>query len=151
MTNKKGFTLIELLVVIAIIGLISILAVVSLNNSRARSRDAKRVADMRQVQTALALYFYDEGEYPDETADLVLGSTSAIKLCDEAAGGFVASGTSCTTTYMGLVPIDPEPNDVGYKYTDTDSLASFEITFSLEGKVHQFASGAHTLTPAGIE
>jgi len=51
--NQKGFTLIELLVVIAIIGLLSTLAVVSLNNARTKSRDARRVADIEQIQTAL--------------------------------------------------------------------------------------------------
>ncbi|PIW79613.1 MAG: pilus assembly protein, partial [Parcubacteria group bacterium CG_4_8_14_3_um_filter_48_16] len=55
--NKKGFTLIELLVVIAIIGLLSTLAVVALNNARLKARDAKRIADIKQIQTALELYY----------------------------------------------------------------------------------------------
>ena len=62
--TKKAFTLIELLVVIAIIGLLATLAVVALNNARAKSRDAKRVADIKQVQTALELFFNDKGRYP---------------------------------------------------------------------------------------
>ena len=49
MQNKKGFTLIELLVVIAIIGLLSSIAVVSLNGARAKARDAKRVSDVKQL------------------------------------------------------------------------------------------------------
>ena len=53
--NKKGFTLIELLVVIAIIGLLSTLAVVSLNNARAKARDAKRLSDVKQLSTILEL------------------------------------------------------------------------------------------------
>ena len=57
MRNKKGFTLIELLVVIAIIGLLATIAVVALNSARTSSRDAKRIADVRQVQTGLELYY----------------------------------------------------------------------------------------------
>lgn len=64
MKTRKGFTLIELLVVIAIIGLLSTLAVIALNNARKKSRDAKRVADIKQVQTALEMYFNDKNAYP---------------------------------------------------------------------------------------
>ncbi|MDD3711478.1 MAG: type II secretion system protein [Patescibacteria group bacterium] len=63
--KKKGFTLIELLVVIAIIGILATLAVVALQNARKNARDAKRVADIRQVQTALELYFNDYSHYPE--------------------------------------------------------------------------------------
>ncbi len=59
-SNKKGFTLIELLVVIAIIGLLATLAVVALGNARQKSRDAKRVSDIKQFQTALELRYVEE-------------------------------------------------------------------------------------------
>jgi prepilin-type N-terminal cleavage/methylation domain-containing protein len=62
--NKNGFTLIELLVVISIIGLLSSLAVVSLNSARIKARDALRKADMAQMRTALNLYYMDNNEYP---------------------------------------------------------------------------------------
>jgi prepilin-type N-terminal cleavage/methylation domain-containing protein len=53
--NKKGFTLIELLVVIAIIGLLSTMAVVSLNSARMKSRDARRLSDVKQLATMMSL------------------------------------------------------------------------------------------------
>ena len=59
--NKKGFTIIELLVVISIIGLLSTISVVSLNGARIKSRDAKRVSDIKQIKTGLDLYFNDNG------------------------------------------------------------------------------------------
>lgn len=62
--NKKGFTLIELLVVIAIIGLLSTLAVVALGSARTKARDSKRLADLKQLQTALELYYTDQNAYP---------------------------------------------------------------------------------------
>jgi type IV pilus assembly protein PilA len=61
---QKGFTLIELLVVIAIIGLLSSLAVVSLNSARIKARDALRKADMAQMRTAVNLYYSDHNKYP---------------------------------------------------------------------------------------
>ena len=62
--NKKGFTLIELLVVIAIIGLLSTLAVVGLNNSREKARDARVKADLKQFHTALELYYDENKTFP---------------------------------------------------------------------------------------
>jgi len=64
MNSKKAFTLIELLVVIAIIGILATVSIISLSNARAKSRDAKRVGDMKQIQTALELFFNDKNRYP---------------------------------------------------------------------------------------
>ena len=65
--HEKGFTLIELLVVIAIIGILSSAVLVGLTNVRKQGRDARRIADLRQVQNALELYFQKNGYYPKQT------------------------------------------------------------------------------------
>jgi prepilin-type N-terminal cleavage/methylation domain-containing protein len=55
--KQKGFTLIELLVVVAIVGLLSSVVLVAMNASREKARDARRRADLRQIATAMDLYF----------------------------------------------------------------------------------------------
>ncbi len=136
MRNKKGergFTLIELLVVIGIIALLSTLAVFSLNSARKKSRDAKRLADVRQIQTALELYYDDQKEYPSYSG--VLGSQCLVNTIT----GFETSGTSACGSgagiiYMGFVPSDPDNDSrTKYGYTATGSeVTSYEIRFRLE-------------------
>lgn len=80
MADKKGFTLIELLVVIAIIGLLASVVLLALNSARAKSRDAKRIADVRQLASALELYFNDVSAYPSRgySSAAVFGSARLI-------------------------------------------------------------------------
>ncbi len=66
-----GFTLIELLVVIGIIATLASVVLTSLKNARVKSRDIKRISDIKQLQLALELYFHDNGNsYPGNLSDL---------------------------------------------------------------------------------
>lgn len=63
MNKRKAFTLIELLVVIAIIGLLASIVLVSVNSVRKKARDARRKTDLRQIVTAMELYYDKYGTY----------------------------------------------------------------------------------------
>lgn len=138
--NKKGFTLIELLVVIAIIGLLSTLAVVALGSARVKARDSKRLSDLKQVQTALELYYTDNNGYPTGSG-VTLGSASYKCL---NSSGFAAVG--CSNPYMGNVPADPRSGS--YSYTSSVS-STYVITAALEGTMNGL-SGTVYATPSGI-
>ena len=139
--GRRGFTLIELLVVIAIIGILSTLAVVALNSARQRSRDAKRVSDIRQIQTSLELGYAESGGYPAAPSAIVLGSDNYDVLCINGGSVFQGSGTGCTTMLMGLVPSNPTPNGEDYLYASATGSATYSITFNLEGQTGQLQSG----------
>jgi len=92
MSRQKGFTLIELLVVIAIIGILSSVVLASLNSARKKSRDARRVSDVKQMQLALELYFDSNGGYPSTTQGLAVLATGGFV---ETSRGKVGIQTIC--------------------------------------------------------
>ncbi|MEI7451752.1 MAG: prepilin-type N-terminal cleavage/methylation domain-containing protein [Candidatus Falkowbacteria bacterium] len=142
MKNKRGFTLIELLVVIAIIAILATIAVIALQNARAKARDARRVADVKQVQTALELFFNDKQRYP--TAD------------EFGVGSIYSTSSLGTTTYMAMIPTPPSPADgpcsstSAYIYNPSSDGGSYTIAYCLGGPVSQLVPGKHCATPAGI-
>ncbi|MBI2444009.1 MAG: type II secretion system protein GspG [Candidatus Magasanikbacteria bacterium] len=138
--KTKGFTLIELIVVVAIIGLLSTLAVVALGSARVKARDAKRLSDLKQMQTALELYYTDKNAYPAGT-NVTLGAGDYACL---NGSGFQATG--CANPYMGQVPADPQSG--AYVYT-VSGANDYTITATLEGDTSGL-SGAIKLKPAGI-
>src|SRR3972149_8165962 len=93
-TLKRGFTLIELLVVISIIGILATLLVANYNAARSRARDAQRKSDVRNIQTALRLYYNDTQLYPcDDGVTVNPNEDSDIMGCGTQAA--CASVTSC--------------------------------------------------------
>lgn len=164
-TKNKGFTLIELLVVIAIIGILSAVVLVSLNSARQKSRDARRLSDIRQIQTAMELYYNDNGAYPDQTAAGAAPTVTSI-------------GTSGNTNtewqdFLGLWPTSPTPEDgtcvagagtaaVGandYTYFGRDATdaasdltdpAFYRITFCIGANTGGYVAGSKIASPRGI-
>jgi len=151
---KKGFTLVELLVVIAIIGILAAVGVTALSGARTKARDAKRVADTKQIQSALEMYYTDQQVYPIGSALALGGLTdcnSGADVCDTISETNGISHTSSGLTYMGLIPGDPSAQNaecaVGstspchYSYTalpsgcdnSTNNCTSYTLYAYLEG------------------
>ena len=105
LANHSGFTLIELLIAIVIIGILAGLSIFLIDSARIKSRDVKRIADLRQIKQALELYYLDNSSYPSV---ITTGQT--------------LTGPGGNTTYMALVPSNPTPRtdgscpDIDYKY-----------------------------------
>jgi len=144
MKNKKAFTLIELLVVISIIGILATLSVVVVNNARAKARDARRVADIKQIQTALELYYEDVHHYPTN-AEFLAGSL------------YSTSSLLGTTTYIGVIPLAPESDGVcsesdnTYTYQQLRSGSDYRVKFCVGAPVGSLREkGRYMVGPEGF-
>jgi len=127
---KKAFTLVELLVVIAIIGILSTLSVVALNSARAKARDARRLSDIKQIRTALDMYYDSAGTYP---TSLIPGSPLSYNGLD----------------FLAKVPDDPLSSQ-HYIYAQTENGQNYTISFTLETKSAGYEPGNYQATPYAI-
>jgi prepilin-type N-terminal cleavage/methylation domain-containing protein len=114
MKKHKGFTLVELLVVIAIIGLLSTLAVVSLNNARQKAREARKMSDLKQISTAMELYYSENSSYPTVGAACDAGGAGGVTVMavETAAIDAMCCGAGnplldSSNTYLNTIPCDP--------------------------------------------
>lgn len=130
--QNKGFTLIELLVVISLIGVLATLVIANMNSARERARDATRKSDLRNIQTALRLYYNDKGGYP--VASLLVWNSP-----------FTIDGV----TYMNLLPDDPLSPAENYTYTYIDS-DNYVLHACLENKSDEKAT-ADPNCPSGYK
>ena len=125
METHRGFTLIELLVVIAIIGVLSSVVLASLNTARMKSRDAARVALVKQVQNALGLYYLDRNDYPAITQNECGGTEGYTTSNNNFMQSLVTFG------YLPSYPVDPGGLNCGMQYV-RDSATSYRLFYRLE-------------------
>ncbi|OGV91710.1 hypothetical protein A3A66_02230 [Microgenomates group bacterium RIFCSPLOWO2_01_FULL_46_13] len=64
LSKKQGFTLVEIIVVITLIATLTIAVMSIFANQTPRARDARRRADLKQVQKALEQYYAANNAYP---------------------------------------------------------------------------------------
>lgn len=118
MENRKGFTLIEILIVVAIIGLLTSIILVGLGAFRTRGRDARRIADLRETQNGLELYYTKNQRYPAITG----------------ADTWASLKTSLTTAGIGIssVASDPLSPAQNYQYGVSTDGQNYVLAATLE-------------------
>ncbi len=123
----KGFTLIELLVVVSIIGLLSSVVLSSLETARAKARDVRRLADLREVRTALEAYRTENGAYPIATAWRGTCATfnAGGTITTTGANGWVPD---LAPKHITVLPVESKPtNNNCYLYRTTTNGSGFII------------------------
>lgn len=93
---QSGFTLIELLVVISIIGVLTSLLAANFVGIRGRAGDAAKKSDLRQLKSALRIYYNDFQAYP--TGD------GGLNGCGDGTAACGTSFSANSNAYMNELP-----------------------------------------------
>jgi general secretion pathway protein G len=148
---QKGFTLIEMLVVISIIGILATLVAANLNSARSRARDAQRKSDIKNIATALRIYYNDNSSYPANDASY------QMRACDPGTASCVwgSQWNIGTTVYMQTLPGDPLSPSQEYRYTmgsvaDPADSDSYILQACLENKSDTNGIAAGSWCPTEI-
>ena len=119
--------------VIIFVGFFASIVLLALNSARAKSRDAERLADVRQIMTGAELYYTDNGNYPSSIEMLVPKYLKTVLVAPTPADG------ECTA----------QQNT--YKYSSFDSGQDFNLTFCLGATTTGVSGGTHTASYKGIK
>lgn len=147
-TDQHSLSAIELLFVLLLIGVLLVVAITFLNNARESARDAKRLVDVRRIQTALEFYKLEYSSYPLAGKPVTLGKEPFIKLCDKDSGVVVPANKACSMVFMAPIPTDPTANQ-GYNYLGTE--AGYSISFTTERLTEYGAAGTYYAHSQGID
>ena len=101
--RSKGFTLIELIVVIAIMGVLITIVFGSISNARVKTRDNKRISDLKEIKYALTQYYATYTRFPAD----------------------ITSSPDVLAPFLNTIPTDPSSGQP-YDYT-SPSAQSFCI------------------------
>ncbi len=151
--SVTGFTLIELMVAISVVAILSTIGLTVYSQGQKFARDSRRKTEIKQIQSALNLYYNDYKRYPGWVGPTgtaskgcayvsATGSTGAHTLCN--SGNTNSTGNDnwiigLDSNYINIVPRDPTQNSAadpigaagtgyGYRVYDTSSGSGSSFT-----------------------
>ena len=122
--SQGGFTLVELMVVVAIIALLAAIIIPNYVHSRASAAVAQSEANMKQIATALELYYTDNQQYPQNSADV----SPALFAAGDAT---TKSTTTGGNPYLNATPVNALQRKP-YAYAFVGGAGNTTETYTLE-------------------
>ena len=116
--KQSGFTMIELLIVVVIIGLLMSLVAPAMFSKVDSTKIKTARAQMQMLETSLATYWLDMGEYPTKLDDLFSSSLAGWD------GPYLPKA----------VPNDPWSNPYSYQSPGPDGEPFVLMSFGKDGK-----------------
>ncbi len=147
---NKGFTLIELMVVVVIIAILTSIVVSSFSQAKAKSRDAKRISDLAQIQLALELAFDKCNVYPPVSTVslykvLTIGTAINGPNCPNPSNGNAPYLMSDFITSIPFDPLDSPANapapQYKYRYEVSANKLDYRLMATLETMTGLAAGG----------
>ncbi len=140
--NKKGMTWQEIVIVLAVSGVFALTAGLLLHQSRQNTRDLKRLADVKAIQHALELYYYDCHLYPSA---LIPGKQiSGVEACQG-------------NVYLQFTPVDPKGRPYEYIPCKDETIrecaaglseaGAYKLLYELESDTEGILKGKHMAVP----
>jgi len=140
--NQRGISWQEIVIVLAISGVLALAAGLLLHNSRQDTRNLKRLSDVKAIQHALELYYYDCNVYP---SSITPGKN--ISGVEECQGN----------VYLQFTPIDPD--GLAYDYVPCadetvrecsvglKKAGAYQLFYELESDTDGILKGKHMAVP----
>jgi prepilin-type N-terminal cleavage/methylation domain-containing protein len=140
--TSKGFTLVELLVVIAIIAVLAAVVVLIINplELTRRSRDASRLSDLANLQTAINVAAQEATNSGVEilcvgglSSGFCEGRSNVDSRSSNGTGWVKVDLSTQNSVSVPTLPADPK-NDNDYHYTYCSDGSAWEINAKLESQ-----------------
>lgn len=128
--SQKGFTLIEILVVIGMIAILATVVLIAINPARqfAQGRNSQRTSNVNAILNAIGQYVADnKGDLPPSVAALAVNTPTQI-------GDGIGQVDLCTdliSTYIPLLPTDPDSTHEGEGLTQADCTAGYDTDYDV--------------------
>lgn len=151
-TKGKGLAIAGIVIslifmVVAVVFIIFTINKTTSNITKEKAVGVETVNNVRQIQTALQLYFDTNNKKYPSAPVYVLGTRDAVKFCAE---GFVDFTTNCSGVYIDKLP-GGENGKTSYTYKTNGDRTTYGIEFMLTSTVENMQAGWKCARPSGIE
>jgi general secretion pathway protein G len=125
----QGFTLVELVIVMAIIGILAGFVLANVMPQRDKAARTRALADIKEMETALNIYYADNGFYPSTQQGLqaLITQPNTPPIPQNWQGPYLSNRKSA--------PIDPWDNEYVYISPGEENPTTFDLfSYGYDGR-----------------